>query len=92
MYPKAEQTLAVRLRNATSICSRYSSSEERGLDPLTRTGQLDRIDFEPMTIMDVATAKRVIALLRFPAMAVPTRQFGADPRRAQIDIRTTLRG
>ncbi len=52
---------------------------------------LQQKDFETMSVAEVAAAKRVIAAMRLPLMAVPTRRFRPDPRGARADMRATMR-
>ncbi len=52
---------------------------------------LQRMDFEKMSTEEVAKAKRLIAAMRLPIMAVPTRRFRADARGRRIDMRATFR-
>ncbi|MGE0118658.1 MAG: VWA domain-containing protein [Dongiaceae bacterium] len=52
---------------------------------------LQRMDFEKMSTEEVAKAKRLIAVMRLPIMAVPTRRFRPDAIGHRIDMRATLR-
>jgi hypothetical protein len=52
---------------------------------------LQGMDFERMSAKEVAEAKRLIATMRLPIMAVPTRRFRADARGRRIDMRATFR-
>jgi uncharacterized protein with von Willebrand factor type A (vWA) domain len=52
---------------------------------------LQRMDFEKMSTEEVAKAKRLIAVMRLPIMAVPTRRFRPDALGHRIDMRATLR-
>ena len=52
---------------------------------------LQTMDFEQMSADEITRAKRVIAAMRLPIMAVPTRRFAAHPRGARVDMRATLR-
>ena len=52
---------------------------------------LQAMDFDKMTIAEMAAAKKAIANLRLPIMEVPTRRFAADPRGRRVDMRATLR-
>jgi uncharacterized protein with von Willebrand factor type A (vWA) domain len=49
------------------------------------------MDFEKMSLDELARAKSAIKRMRLPEMAVPTRRFMADPRGARADMRATLR-
>ena len=49
------------------------------------------VDFEKMSADEVRRAKALIAKLRLPVMAVPTRRFQTDERGRRIDMRATLR-
>ena len=52
---------------------------------------LQRMDFEKMSAEEIAKAKRLIAAMRLPIMAVPTRRFRPDALGRRIDMRATLR-
>ncbi len=52
---------------------------------------LQNMDFEQMSAEEIAEAKAVIAKMRLPIMAVPTRRFRPDPTGARADMRATLR-
>ena len=53
--------------------------------------QLRGMDFEKMSLDELARAKAAIARLRLPVEDVPTRRFAPDPRGARADLRATLR-
>jgi uncharacterized protein with von Willebrand factor type A (vWA) domain len=52
---------------------------------------LQEMDFDKMTLAELAATKKAIANLRLPIMEVPTRRFAADPRGRRVDMRATLR-
>jgi uncharacterized protein with von Willebrand factor type A (vWA) domain len=52
---------------------------------------LQEMDFEKMSLDEVAQAKAAIKRMRLPEMAVPTRRFRPDPKGARADMRATLR-
>jgi uncharacterized protein with von Willebrand factor type A (vWA) domain len=52
---------------------------------------LREMDFEKMSLDEVARAKSAIKRMRLPEMAVPTRRFRPDPSGARADMRATLR-
>jgi uncharacterized protein with von Willebrand factor type A (vWA) domain len=52
---------------------------------------LRAMDFEKMSLDELARAKAAIKRMRLPEMAVPTRRFIADPAGARADMRATLR-
>jgi uncharacterized protein with von Willebrand factor type A (vWA) domain len=52
---------------------------------------LQGMDFEKMSADEVAKAKRLIATMRLPIMALPTRRFRPDTLGHRIDMRATLR-
>jgi uncharacterized protein with von Willebrand factor type A (vWA) domain len=52
---------------------------------------LREMDFEKMSLDEVARAKSAIKRMRLPEMAVPTRRFRPDPNGARADMRATLR-
>src|SRR5215813_852452 len=53
--------------------------------------QLRAMDFEKMSLEELARAKAAIARLRLPVQEVPTRRFAPDRRGARADLRATLR-
>ena len=53
--------------------------------------QLRGIDFEKMSLEELARAKAAIAKLRLPIEDVPTRRFAPDRHGARADLRATLR-
>src|ERR1700685_1819263 len=53
--------------------------------------QLQAMDFEKMSLDELARAKAAIARLQLPIMDVPTRRFARDPRGARAAMRETLR-
>jgi uncharacterized protein len=53
--------------------------------------QLRGMDFEKMSLEELARAKAAIARLRLPIHDLPTRRFQRDPRGARADMRATLR-
>jgi uncharacterized protein with von Willebrand factor type A (vWA) domain len=52
---------------------------------------LQGMDFEKMTNAEMDEAKRMIAAMRLPIMALPTRRFFPDRHGRRVDIRATLR-
>jgi uncharacterized protein len=53
--------------------------------------QLHGMDFEKMSLEELARAKAAIARLRLPIHDLPTRRYARDPRGARADMRATLR-
>ena len=53
--------------------------------------QLRGMDFEKMSLDELARAKAAIARMRLPIEDVPTRRYGRDPRGARADMRATMR-
>ncbi|TAL04605.1 MAG: VWA domain-containing protein [Rhodospirillaceae bacterium] len=53
--------------------------------------RLRAMDFEAMSAEERAEARRMMALLRLPIPAVPTRRFHGSPSGSRIDMRATLR-
>jgi uncharacterized protein with von Willebrand factor type A (vWA) domain len=53
--------------------------------------QLRQMDFEKMSLDELARAKAAIARLRLPIHDLPTRRYARDPRGARTDMRATLR-
>jgi uncharacterized protein with von Willebrand factor type A (vWA) domain len=52
---------------------------------------LQKIDFETMSIEEMAQAKEIIARMRLPITAVRTRRYASDPRGPRIDMRRSFR-
>src|SRR6266566_1748976 len=53
--------------------------------------QLRTMDFEKMSLEELARAKAAIARMHLPINDIPTRRFARDPRGARADMRATLR-
>jgi uncharacterized protein with von Willebrand factor type A (vWA) domain len=53
--------------------------------------QLRTMDFEKMSLEELARAKAAIARMNLPIMDIPTRRFARNPRGARADLRATLR-
>jgi uncharacterized protein with von Willebrand factor type A (vWA) domain len=53
--------------------------------------QLRGMDFEKMSLEELARAKAASAKLRLPVQDVPTRRFAPDRRGARADLRATMR-
>ncbi|MBT3790831.1 MAG: VWA domain-containing protein [Alphaproteobacteria bacterium] len=52
---------------------------------------LQGMDFETMSVEELAEARKVVANMRLPIMDVPTRRFKPDSRGRRVDMRATLR-
>ena len=52
---------------------------------------LRHMDFEKMSVAEMAEAKRVLAEMILPIMEVPTRRWRANPSGRRTDLRATLR-
>ncbi|MDP6691045.1 MAG: VWA domain-containing protein [Alphaproteobacteria bacterium] len=52
---------------------------------------LQSMDFEAMSAEEAAQAKAIIARIRLPIMAVPTRRLAPDPHGRRVDMRASLR-
>ena len=52
---------------------------------------LQQLDFESMSLEEMAAAKRAVARMTLPLMEVPTRRFHPDPGGWRVDMRATLR-
>ena len=52
---------------------------------------LGAMDFERMSVVELARAKAVVKGLRFTLKEVPTRRFRGDPHGGRVDLRRTLR-
>src|SRR3954454_15796703 len=53
--------------------------------------QLRTMDFDKMSLEELARAKAAIARLKLPIHDIPTRRYARDPRGARADMRATLR-
>jgi uncharacterized protein with von Willebrand factor type A (vWA) domain len=53
--------------------------------------RLQGMDFEKMSLEELAECKAAIARLKLPLAGVPTRRFAADPRGSRADLRASLR-
>jgi uncharacterized protein with von Willebrand factor type A (vWA) domain len=53
--------------------------------------ELHVMDFEKMSLEELARAKAAIARMRLPIHDIPTRRYARDPRGARADMRATLR-
>ncbi len=53
--------------------------------------QLHEIDFEDMSVQEIARAKAAIAKMRLPIVEVPTRRFRAARAGRRADLRATMR-
>jgi uncharacterized protein len=53
--------------------------------------QLHTMDFEKMSLEELARAKAAITRLRLPIHDIPTRRHTRDPRGARADMRATMR-
>jgi uncharacterized protein with von Willebrand factor type A (vWA) domain len=53
--------------------------------------ELHAMDFEKMSLEELARAKAAIARMRLPIHDIPTRRYAKDPRGARADMRATLR-
>ncbi|MFK7939019.1 MAG: VWA domain-containing protein [Roseovarius sp.] len=58
---------------------------------MSREERLRSLDFEQMSVDEIAQAKRMLARLELPVRPLPSRRGRADPGGAQIDARATLR-
>ena len=52
---------------------------------------LQKMDFEKMSLEELARSKSAIKRMRLPVHDLPTRRFRPDPRGARADMRATLR-
>lgn len=74
--------------------SQEQIEEETEFDAtLTYSSQevLREMDFEAMSAEEVSKARALIARMRLPIIAVPTRRFTVNPRGQKIDMRASLR-
>ena len=58
---------------------------------MSREERLRTLDFEQMSLSEVAEAKRMLARLSLPVKPLPSRRVQADPAGAAFDARRTLR-
>ena len=52
---------------------------------------LQKIDFESMSIEEMAQAKEIISRMRLPITAVRTRRYASNPRGSRVDMRRSFR-
>jgi hypothetical protein len=52
---------------------------------------LQTMDFEKMSLAELAQVKNAIRAMRLPIKDIPTRRFAPDPRGTRADMRATLR-
>ena len=88
--------IADALQTAAPGGGQQDQTEKQEVDfdaTMTWTDQelLRTIDFEKMTADEIRRAKSLIARMRLPVLAVPTRRFRIDERGRRIDMRATLR-
>ena len=81
--------------HGNSASAREEPAEERlELDAALTFSErelLQKADFEQMSTEELHLAKRALARLRLPLMAVKTRRFAPDPAGPRVDMRATLR-
>ncbi len=85
-----------RLAEALHPNQEAKQSEETELDidaamTFSDKEQLRTMDFEKMSLEELARAKAAIARLRLPVNDIPTRRYARDPHGARADMRATLR-
>src|SRR4029077_19098640 len=74
--------------------SREAEETETELDAAMTFSDRERLrgmDFEKMSLEELARAKAAIAKLRLPVQDVPTRRFAPDRRGSRADLRATMR-
>ncbi len=84
---------ALKPRNAGSEAKSEEEDEVKLDAALTWSARevLGAMDFETMSAEEMAAAKRAIAAMRLPIMALPTRRFRRDPAGRRADPRATMR-
>ncbi len=97
----AQQEISRRLAEAmradrSATAERLSEQEEKiEIDAVMTWSDrevLQKLDFEKMSLEEVAAAKRLIAAMRLPILDVPTRRFRPHPLGRRLDMRATMRG
>ena len=85
---------AVNKERGDNADNNQEKEEEIELDALfTYSNQevLQKIDFESMSIEEMAQAKEIIARMRLPITAVRTRRYASNPRGSRVDMRRSFR-
>jgi uncharacterized protein with von Willebrand factor type A (vWA) domain len=82
LYPNRDQEAASPEEVETEIDAVMTFSDRE---------QLRQMDFEKMSLEELARAKAAIAGLRLPIEDVPTRRFAPDRHGRRADLRATLR-
>ena len=94
--PEQQQEMLRRLAEALhpDRAARETSETETELDAAMTYSdreQLGQMDFEKMSLDELARAKAAIARMHLPIHDIPTRRFAPDRRGARADMRATLR-
>lgn len=90
----AEALLDGVARDPPALPEADAGGEEIEIDAsLTMSAEerLKHLDFEQMTVAEMAAAKRLIARLRLPVAALPTRRLAPHPQGPRPDWRASLR-
>jgi hypothetical protein len=58
---------------------------------MSATERLRQLDFEQMSVDEIALAKRMLARLHLPVEPLPSRRFGTGAQGTKLDARRTLR-
>ena len=85
---------AVNKERGDNADNNQEKEEEIELDAsFTYSNQevLQKIDFESMSIEEMAQAKEIIARMRLPITAVRTRRYASNPRGSRVDMRRSFR-
>jgi uncharacterized protein len=82
---------ALQHRSEDDVTARESEIEFDAAMTFSDREILQAMDFEKMSVEEVEAAKRLIAGMRLPIMAVPTRRFYVDAGGRRVDMRATLR-
>ncbi|MFN0043215.1 MAG: vWA domain-containing protein [Alphaproteobacteria bacterium] len=100
--PGAEQGQELSKRVADALRGNQASDAEREIEKepeitidavMTYSDRelLQKMDFETMSAVEIAEAKKRIRSMRLPIAEVPTRRHAPDRAGARIDMRATLR-
>ncbi|HEX5319984.1 MAG TPA: VWA domain-containing protein [Stellaceae bacterium] len=96
MPPEPGTEMARRLAEALNPNPESREAEETEVEfdaamTFSDREQLRGMDFEKMSLDELARAKAAIARLRLPIQDVPTRRHAPNPRGARADMRATMR-
>ena len=89
--PQMETISVSAARRETNVASEAEDNEAPEVSSWSAAEQLRGKDFEAMSPEERAEARRMMAQLRLPIPAVPTRRFHVSAHGPRVDMRSTLR-